>query len=39
MLLAQLFFTDSNCQACDDFFVKKNSFNREHSESLVFPHF
>lgn len=39
MLLAQLFFTGTNCQACDDFFVKNTSFNHEHSEYLVFPHF
>lgn len=39
MLLAQLFFTGTNCQACDDFFVKNTSFNHELSEYLVFPHF
>lgn len=39
MLLAQLFLTGTNCQAYDNFVVKKTSFNHEHSESLVFPHF
>lgn len=39
MLLAQLFFTGTNCQACNNFFIKNASFNHEHSEYLVFPHF
>lgn len=39
MLLAQLFFTGTNCQACNDYFVKNTSFNHEHTEYLVFPHF
>lgn len=39
MLLAQLFLTGTNCQACDGFFVKKIPLLIMNTQYLVFPPF